>query len=510
MYIKIIVNTFIYINMKLYNNSVDLINDTDASKQFMKDFTEIFSKTGGCIYTVKISEPRYNTDIITRVVTELSRYILKLTDNTDNEEYYSEFWFKSGNNQCNNLHLDCDDYDRIVNKNLEYRKPIQTGILYLTDCNNVPTTIIDGLDNIHNIKLVYSFPKKNNLLVFNGASYLHGNSYFHESVNDISRQLLVINIWKKTPPMCVPMFNYDTFKGHLFQQTFMSSTVIKADQLIKYANDNKDLFKITLKNDNIAKIILHREMCITQDILNHYVNNNKEALKILNVSLYNNLCGLLETTNRTIFIIENQEITESGKISCSENKNGIAGIDKINLKINTEESRYLQRMVIPKIFTRDICQWFISEIQDYTKVNGWKTDRHDTYPTTDIEVKTIPCLFKFMLMSVIQEIHRHINATYCISNTSMNIADMFVVKYDLYQQRSLDVHRDNCNVTASILLSDAADFSGCHVEYTDGIRYDNINQGDMIIHTNKHAHFVNRLISGTRYVLVIFLDVCLN
>ena len=495
--------------MKIYNNSVDLLNDTSTNNQFMKYFTEILSKTFGCSYIMKISETRDNTDIITRVVTELSRYILKLTDNTDNEEYYSEFWFKSGCNDNINFHVDCDEYDRQVNKNPEYRKPIQTGLLYLTDCNNVPTTIIDGLDNINNIKLIYSFPKKNNLLVFNGGGYLHGNSYFHESANDISRQLLVINIWKKTPPMCVPMFNYDTFKGHLLLASNIDM-IIKAEQLSKSVNDNKDLFKITLKNDNIAKIILHREICITQDILNHYVNNNKEALKMLNVSLYNNLCGLLETTNRTIFIIENQEITESGKISCSENKNGIAGIDKINLKINTEESRYLQRMVIPKIFTRDICQWFISEIQDYTKVNGWKTDRHDTYPTTDIEVKTIPCLFKFMLMSVIQEIHRHINATYCISNTSMNIADMFVVKYDLYQQRSLDVHRDNCNVTASILLSDAADFSGCHVEYTDGIRYDNINQGDMIIHTNKHEHFVNRLISGTRYVLVIFLDVCLN
>ena len=35
---------------------------------------------------------------------------------------------------------------------------------------------------------------------------------------------------------------------------------------------------------------------------------------------------------------------------------------------------------------------FITETEEYTKSKGWITDRHSSYPTTDIEVKSIPCL----------------------------------------------------------------------------------------------------------------------
>ena len=113
-----------------------------------------------------------------------------------------------------------------------------------------------------------------------------------------------------------------------------------------------------------------------------------------------------------------------------------------------------------------------------------------------------------MLMSAMPQIHKHINNTYYISDTTININDMFIVKYDLENQRSLESHKDNCMITASILLSNRLDFSGCHIEYEDGICYENVEQGDMIIHTNNHKHFVHPLTTGTRYVLVLFLDIC--
>ena len=159
------------------------------------------------------------------------------------------------------------------------------------------------------------------------------------------------------------------------------------------------------------------------------------------------------------------------------------------------------------MFTTDICEWFIAETEQYTKTNGWLTNRHSSYPTTDIEVKAIPCLFQFMLMSVMDEIRKHIHATYSLSNTTFNIIDMFIVKYDVDNQRSLTEHEDTGCITASILLSNKSGFSGCYVEYADGIRYDYINQGDMIIHTHNDRHSVAPIMSGVRYVLVLFLDV---
>jgi len=481
--------------MQLYNNNVCFKKDQTSTE----DFIDILKCISGFQYVINVYEPKNNVDIITKVITEISTYILNLTKNVDKtEDYYTEFWVKNAVNPDINLHYDCDEYDRIVNENVNYRRPIKTGILYLSDCNNIPTTIIDGLDDTKKRRIVYSFPQKNNLFVFDGGKYLHGNSFFNQAINNYDRWALVLNIWKTKPPLLPIVFNNSTLKSQLFQGAKID-LLNKFENLSKTIQNEKDVLTITLKNDNTVSIKLPEEICITPEILTHYVNNNKQPLKELNRNLYKSISDLISTKNVSIFLIENQEDKEPEEC--------IGKPQKVDIKINTDEQRFLQRMIIPQIFTPDICEWFITETEEYTKSKGWITDRHSSYPTTDIEVKSIPCLFNFMLMSVIAEIHKHINATYSISNTSINIADMFIVKYDLDNQRSLTSHADNCCITASILLTDKADFSGCYVEYEDGIRYDYINRGDMIIHTHNHRHFVNPITSGLRYVLVLFLDV---
>jgi len=455
-------------------------------------------------YIMKLNEGKQDDDIITKVITELSIYILNLTNNMDEtEDYYTEFWVKQNIHPNINLHYDCDEYDRQINKNLNYRKALQTGLLYLTDSDsNIPTTVIDGLDDTKK-KLVYSFPRKNNLFVFNGGKYLHGNSFFKEAIPANDRLVLVLNIWKTKPPLLSIVFNNTTIKGQLFQNNNID-ILNQFENLNKSIQNEKEaLLAITLKNDNIVNIKLPEDICITPELLNHYANNNKCPLMELNNKLYKTMVDVMSTRNISVFLIENQENQENQEtqLEC------IGKSQKADMKINIDERRFLQRMLVPGMFTPDICEWFIAETEEYTKSKGWLTDRHSSYPTTDIEVKSIPCLFKFMLMSVMAEIGKHINATYSISNTTFNILDMFIVKYDVDNQRALAAHEDNCCITASILLSDKSAFSGCYIEFVDGIRYDHINQGDMIIHTNIHRHFVNPIMSGVRYVLVLFLDI---
>ena len=59
--------------------------------------------------------------------------------------------------------------------------------------------------------------------------------------------------------------------------------------------------------------------------------------------------------------------------------------------------------------------------------------RHKKYPTTDIPVENIKPIFKYVLGSV-KNIMDKIFKFYCIpNNISMNIVDLFVVKYEKLQ-----------------------------------------------------------------------------
>ena len=200
--------------MQIYNNNVCV----NQNSNIMDDFIVLLKSIGTLksTYIMKLNEGKQD-DIITKVITELSIYILNLTNNMDEtEDYYIEFWVKQNIHSTINLHYDCDEYDRMINKNPNYRKPLQTGLLYLTDDINVPTTAIDGLGDTRK-KLVYSFPQKKNLFVFDGGKYLHGNSFFKEAIPSNDRWVFVLNIWKTKPPLFSIVFNADTIKAHLFQ-----------------------------------------------------------------------------------------------------------------------------------------------------------------------------------------------------------------------------------------------------------------------------------------------------
>ena len=288
--------------MQVYNNNICFKKDNSL----MDDFIDILKDIYGVQYIINVSEPVNDVDIITKVVTEISKYILNLTKNMNNtKEYYTEFWVKNGVNSSINLHYDCDEYDRVINKNVNYRRPVKSGILYLSDCNNIPTTMIDGLDGKTNRKILYSFPRKNNLFVFDGGKYMHGNSYVNEAINNTDRWALVFNIWETSPPLLPLVFNYNSLKSQLFQRTKIN-LLNKLEKLDKSIQNENDVLTITLKNDNIVKMRLNEENCITPEILTHYVDNNKCPLKKLHCNLYKLILNLISTKKVSVFLIENQ------------------------------------------------------------------------------------------------------------------------------------------------------------------------------------------------------------
>ena len=85
--------------------------------------------------------------------------------------------------------------------------------------------------------------------------------------------------------------------------------------------------------------------------------------------------------------------------------------------------------------------------------------------------------------------------------------DVFVVKYDSKGQNKLDLHRDSSILSFILLLSSPNDFSG------GGTYYESLNetikpeQGGLLIHCGKVRHGGLTVTSGTRYILIGFMDV---
>ena len=170
-------------------------------------------------------------------------------------------------------------------------------------------------------------------------------------------------------------------------------------------------------------------------------------------------------------------------------------------------NRFIQRFIYNKIFSKNVCEWIIFESEEYAKNNGgWTTRRHENYPTTDIQIEKIPCVFRFVLNSF-ADIFNKIKKSYCFTDdVSFNINDLFIVKYDEATQNKLDLHQDGSFLSINILLSDTNDFEGGGTYFNDGLT-SFLEQGDLLVHSGKVEHSGLTVTKGTRYIMVAFINI---
>jgi hypothetical protein len=96
---------------------------------------------------------------------------------------------------------------------------------------------------------------------------------------------------------------------------------------------------------------------------------------------------------------------------------------------------------------------------------------------------------------------------YCIPiNISINIVDLFVVKYEKDAQNKLEIHTDGSFITFSIMLSSSKDYQGGGTEFNDGIQMF-LEQGDILVHSGYVKHSGLEVTKGTRYILVGFTSI---
>lgn len=169
--------------------------------------------------------------------------------------------------------------------------------------------------------------------------------------------------------------------------------------------------------------------------------------------------------------------------------------------------------IVNNFFSHSMCKWIIDEANKYALKNGgWTVKRHKNYPTTDIPITYIPSLSTPLMNYCIAHILPLISKNYKMNYYFLSISDLFIVKYDVDGQNYLDWHRDGSIISFNILLNDDFTDGGTAIEHIseNGTeeRIYNTNKGDLLIHPGKLKHSGLQITSGSRYILVGFIEYC--
>lgn len=409
--------------------------------------------------------------------TILEKYIFDLIQfyqnkNKDNINFI-EFWCKSCIN-ISTVHVDGDEY---LKKNNEFSYPLKSLVSYFNDNNN--PTLITNIDREKYLykkfededSIIFSLPRENKVLIFDGNKY-HGVNFKNENGKKEERIIIAVNIWDKKPEH----INYYNNKN------------------INY-NKNDDIFTF-LENFKIDTINVNN--LINYDLFDNICYQSKNVYPLFLDYIHNNCSNYIFKKNKK----NNQNLD-----ILLRNKYGKL-IDDINFMLNNTQkiNRFYQRFHIKNVITPEIGKWIIEESEEYAFNFGWTTQRHNNYPTTDIEVKNIKSVLRFFNILFNHKIKNIIRKSYNLNNdVEFNINDIFVVKYNEKQQSFLEMHNDGTFLSFNILLNSQNDFEGGGTMFEDGIIM-NSNCGDLLLHSSLIKHSGLQVYKGTRYVLVCFLD----
>ena len=439
--------------------------------------------------------------LIEYVVEKLAKFHLEhINENYD--DYELEFWFKN-TSDFNCVHCDKDEVAyKQTSKNIH---PQLASILYLDDNEN-PTYIseIKEKDSIfktfeNKSKCCLSFPKKGCQTTFDG-SYFHGSiSKNHE--NKDKRYILLINFWKHYRPKDLIYFDIKLFP-HLEACDENSKTY----QLIKQKPIN-----YTTNKQIVFDYVFYESLIYTiPTIIVNKHNRFRHLIEYVEEKIRKRTLIFLEySKNYKPYDTINQNINENIKNSQQfllENIQDYYNREETNIDVH----RFQQRYVESNFVSREQCKYVIDCAEKYaTENNGWTTNRHGSYPTTDLPVKCITQL-KELTNSLSEKIIAKIKKFYQLTEINIDffIDDIFIVKYEFDAlrdiQRGLDLHADGSLLSFQILLNDNSEFQGGGTFFSDGlIHYPNC--GDLCFHYSRIKHAGIPITKGKRYLLVGFL-----
>ena len=186
--------------------------------------------------------------------------------------------------------------------------------------------------------------------------------------------------------------------------------------------------------------------------------------------------------------------------------------------VSSKEDRMNQVFVVPNLWNEQQCAVILETVIRFGDGNGWTSQRHRSYATTDIPSHMVGAEVDENLRRTLSEgLYPRIIDKYRLNErfgvnvergerVEIGVRDLFFVRYDLLRQNELKLHRDGSLVSFNILLNDKSDFEGGGTYFKHLDKVIGIDRGDCVVHSGKVLHAGHPITSGERYILVGFLD----
>ena len=160
--------------------------------------------------------------------------------------------------------------------------------------------------------------------------------------------------------------------------------------------------------------------------------------------------------------------------------------------------------VMKALVDKDFCKSIIKSGEDYANLKGWSKKRHGFYPTIDNEITKSWKEYDFLNNHVIKNVLKQIEKMYNVDINNIGLNEVFIVKYDMNGQKSLDYHEDGSEFSFILSLND--DYEGGGTKFKWNNETINLDTGDCLIFSGQNTHKGNKITSGTRYILAGFLS----
>jgi GR25 family glycosyltransferase involved in LPS biosynthesis len=156
------------------------------------------------------------------------------------------------------------------------------------------------------------------------------------------------------------------------------------------------------------------------------------------------------------------------------------------------------------IFTNKFCEELIEMAEE---ANKWTEGRHDYYPTHDVLLSSLG--FDEIYRKVLSEFLYPLAAHYYKLDGGRWLklnAENFIIKYSMEKQGFLSLHHDQSVLSSVLTLNE--DFEGGGTFFYRQQKTIIGKTGEMSLHPGmiSHRHGAKPISSGTRYVLVSFLN----
>ncbi|KAI9202837.1 uncharacterized protein BJ171DRAFT_426007 [Polychytrium aggregatum] len=181
------------------------------------------------------------------------------------------------------------------------------------------------------------------------------------------------------------------------------------------------------------------------------------------------------------------------------------------------EGRKTNWTVLPAVWSSAECDHILEAIQDIADREGWESDRHSAFPTTDLPLTRFPeALQEFVRSSLTERVLHTSGSTLGFEHGDLAFVDLFFVRYEASGQRMLSPHTDGCLLSFNVLLNSPNEFEGggttvfpSTASTSDAVPQPqtiHIRRGDCLLHDSKIMHSGNEVTHGQRIICVGFVD----